>query len=456
MNLLATSLHQAAGTRVRLFPELFAGYAEPEIAFLSPDAGSVRPGPADRQMYVANAVDKRVPYAPPDYMPPYGGGEFTPACPDHGGHFDHIPVDAPQFRAAHLYGAARHTLDIWEHYLRHKVQWWHAPEIPQLELVPVVEWANAHSGPGFLETGAILNEQRQEHLFCLNFDVVAHEVGHAVLFATVGVPTPERMTAAYLAFHESFADLFGVIGVLRFASVITRLLAQTGGNLHALNMVNRLGRYSDNQQVRVASNATTMADVAGIRLRPDGGWDDDSGRNRNQHALGEPLTGAIFDMLVEIFQNGLAARDVLDDTMDTRGRDPRHVMRALTPLHRRFAGSLRRTPEAYEDALLEARDVVGFGMAHAMHRLHPEALSFGRAAACLLEAAERLGERSGRAAFLRLFLDRGIDPRPFLRDERGAIRFTEPNRDTMGLCRDKAAFLYANGMVRSGHRHHSH
>ena len=256
-----------AGTRVRLFPELFAGYAAPETAWLSPPPGSVGRGPADAQMYVANAAAKRAPYAPPGYLPPYDGAEFPAAAPDGAGHFDHIPVSAPQFLAVHLYGAARHTLDIWEHYLGHRVRWWHAPEIPLLELVPVVAWPNAHSGPGFLETGTIRNDRGQDHLFCLNFDVVAHEIGHAVLFATLGVPAPDAMSAAFLAFHESFSDLFGVIGVLRFASVVTRLLAQTGGNLHALNMVNRLGEYSDNQQVRLAANAVTMADVAGISLR---------------------------------------------------------------------------------------------------------------------------------------------------------------------------------------------
>ena len=189
------TLH-AAGTRVRLFPELFAGYAAPETAWLSPPPGSVGPGPADAQLYVVNAAAKRTPYAPPDYLPPYGGTEYPAAAPDPAGHFDHIPVSAPQFLAVHLYGAARHTLDIWEHYLGHRVRWWHAPEIPQLELVPVVAaWANAHSGPGFLETGTIRNDRGQDHLFCLNFDVVAHEIGHAVLFATVGVPAPDAMTA---------------------------------------------------------------------------------------------------------------------------------------------------------------------------------------------------------------------------------------------------------------------
>lgn len=450
------TLH-AGGTRVRLFPELFAGYAEPEVAMLSPPPGTVVAGPADTQLYVANAVDKQLPYAPPGYMPPYRGIEHRPAIPDVAGHFDTVPVQAPQFLAVHLYGAARHTMDIWEHYLRQPIRWWHAPAVPRLELVPVVNWPNAHSGLGFLETGTILDHDRREHLFCLNFDVVAHEIGHAVLFATVGAPAPGRMTGEYLAFHESFADLFGIVGVLRFSSVIWRLLAQTGGNLHALNMVNRLGRYSDNQQIRNASNDVAMAQLAGVRLRPDGDWDDPMGHRRNEHALSQPLTGAIFDMLVEIFQDGLASRGLVARGMDARGGRPASVARALPTLQQHFESGLQRSPEAYEAALLEARDVVGFGMAHAMHTLHPESLSFGRVAARMIEASWLLGERPNVPAIVRLFAARGIDPLPFLKTASGDVRFGDHARESaMPRCREPAAFLAARKMMHQTHRERRH
>jgi hypothetical protein len=64
-------------------------------------------------MYVANAVEKQFPYRVPDRLPPYTGPEFSPAVPDAAGHFDRIPSESPQFRAAHLYGAARRVLDVW-------------------------------------------------------------------------------------------------------------------------------------------------------------------------------------------------------------------------------------------------------------------------------------------------------------------------------------------------------
>jgi hypothetical protein len=449
-------LHEG-GTRFRLFPELGAGYTTPETALLSPLPGSIGPGPEDDQLYVANAVFKPKQYDPPDYMPPYSAREYAPAHPNPSGHFDHIPVDSPEFLAAHIYGAARHTLDIWEHYLRRRVQWWHAPAIPKLELVPVVQWANAHSGPGFLETGVIQNHLHQDHMFCLNFDVIAHEVGHAVLFAQVGVPAPGKLSSEYLAFHESFSDLFGVVGVLRFESVIDKLLQQTQGNLYVLNLVSRLGAYSDTEQVRIASTAATMADVAGVELLPNGDWADPTGQNRNQHALGEPLTGAIFDMLVEIYQDRLVSRGLIHGEADGRGWRQQDIERSLSVLHQHSARGLARFAPAFHDALLEARDVVGFGMAHAMKTVHPDTLTFERVAACMLEAAWSLGEQANVPAILDHFLRHGIDPRPFLvqrgRGLDSELEFVDPLAASLApRCQDPAAFVAARRLMRHLHR----
>jgi len=450
------NLHED-GTRFRLFPELDAGYLEPETVLLSPPPGSIGPGPEDDQLYVANAVLKPKQYDPPDYMPPYRAPEFPPAHPSASGHFDHIAVDTPAFLAAHIYGSARHTLDIWEQYLRRRVQWWHAPAIPKLELVPIVQWANAHSGPGFLETGVIRNHLQQDHMFCLNFDVIAHEVGHAVLFAQVGVPAPGKLTSEYLAFHESFSDLFGVIGVLRFESVIDRLLQQTQGNLYALNLVSRLGAYSDTEQVRIASTPATMADVAGVALLPNGDWADPTGQNRNQHALGEPLTGAIFDMLVEVYQDRLVSRGLIHREADGRGWRRQDIERSLEALHTHSARGLARFAPAFREALLEARDVVGFGMAHAMKTIHPDTLTFERVAARMLEAAHLLGEQANIPAMLDHFLRHGIDPRVFVAQRgsgsRRRLDFVDPFADPSARrCHDPDAFIAARRLMRHQHR----
>src|SRR5580704_9120560 len=109
----------AGGTRFRLWPKRWEGYTGPELVEISRPAGTVGPGPRDQSMYVANAVDKSLPYHPPNFMPPYVGPEFAPAMPDSSGHFDYIAEGTPQFGAAHLYGAVWRVLDIWEVLLGH-------------------------------------------------------------------------------------------------------------------------------------------------------------------------------------------------------------------------------------------------------------------------------------------------------------------------------------------------
>ena len=79
------------------------------------------------------------------------------ARPDRQGNFDYITFDDPAFVSAHLYGTARFVLDVWEKYFGHHLIWYHSELYPRLELVPLVDWDNAQSGPGFLETGTRRN-----------------------------------------------------------------------------------------------------------------------------------------------------------------------------------------------------------------------------------------------------------------------------------------------------------
>ena len=190
-----------AGTRFRLFPSYAEGYTEPELVEVSLPPGSIGPGPSDAWMYARNPISKGEPYDPPFYVPPYNGPIYPPAIPGRRGHFDEIAFGTEQFLAAHTYGTVRLVLDIWEHYLARPIVWWHADVIPRVELIPTVQWQNAQSGPGFIEMGQEPDSIGRLQPFCLNFDVLAHETGHGILFSQIGV-APD-VTEAFLAFHES-------------------------------------------------------------------------------------------------------------------------------------------------------------------------------------------------------------------------------------------------------------
>jgi hypothetical protein len=328
------------GTRFRLFPQFAEGYREPELIEIPLPPGAIGPGPQDKLMYVANAVDKPLPYQVPNRLPPYRGPVYPPAIPTPDGHFDHIPVGTPQFLAAHLYGVARRVLHLWEELLGHPIIWWHAHEFPRLELVPKLRWGNAHSGLGFIETGLLWTHNGIPQTLALNFDVVAHEVGHVILYSILGAPAPGHLSGAFLAFHETFADHVAANAALYFRSVMKRLLLQTHGNLYALNLVSRVGELSGNDQVRMLDNNVRLSDLAGLRLGPDGIWIDPLGLGRRQHAAAAPLSGAIWDCFIELFQDNLVALGAIEPHLDTRRWTRAEVEATLSPLQNAMRGSL--------------------------------------------------------------------------------------------------------------------
>ncbi|MDZ5697898.1 hypothetical protein [Chelativorans sp. M5D2P16] len=362
-----------AGTRFRLFAQ--APFLEPfrdaETIRVSSPSGTIGPGPSDARMYVIDPIGKPIPYgeaenrfgSPFFLLPPWRGPVFPPAMPDADGHFDHIPVESPEFEAAHLFAAVRWTLDIWEAYFGHRIEWHFARDFDRLELVlerGVLE--NAYMGYGFLETGFHRASNGDIHPFSLNFDIVAHEVGHCIIYSIVGVPDPQTARAEYFGFHESAADLTALIAALHFDSVIDDLLGSTRGNLYALNVVNRFAELTGNEQMRLAANPLTLLDFAA-------GW-------RDEHDLAQPLTGAIFDMFVDIFHEELVERGLFSassEDLSDRLEDHPGYHRVIQPV---FDETFAADPDGFREALVAARDVIGTYLAESWRLLSPHHLGY--------------------------------------------------------------------------------
>ncbi|WP_146140290.1 hypothetical protein [Alsobacter soli] len=399
------------GTLFRLFPQAGDAYPEPEVIEVSSPAGTVGPGPSDGLLAVVDAIDKP-PYDPPAFAPPYLGPVRPPAWPDQHGDFSHIPVDTQQFLQAHLYGSVRLTLDVWEKYLGRHLRWMDLEEGQRIELTPVLGWPNAQSGPGFLEMGAQVNDQGELRLFCLNLDVVAHETGHAVLFGELGTPPSGRVTADFLAFHESISDLTALLTALHFESVIAHVLGQTNGNLYVLNDMNRIGELSDTQQIRIADNLTRMSDLADLRLAADGEWIDLTGQKRNAHALAQPLTGALFDFLVDLYQDNLVAKGVIGPDLDARGWDRQEVEAAMDGLAAAFGARLSSLKGAFRAALVEARDALGRVLGAMLDQIDVEDLTYEQVARALVDGAQQVVSPRAAAMLTDNLRWRQIEPTP--------------------------------------------
>ena len=361
-----------AGTRFRLFPQAPFLHPErpPEIVVIASPPGLIGPGPSDDRLYVVEPVHKAQPYGivpgplgtPFFSLPPWRGPIREPARPGPDGHFDHIPVDSHQFAQAHLFGAIRFVLEVWERYLGHRIEWHVARDFERLEVVILPSLRNAHVGYGYMESGTIPQPDGSVADFALNFDVIAHEIGHLIIYSELGIPARSVEQKEYFGFQESAADSAALIAVLHFESMIEQLLADTHGNLYGMNELNRFAELSAADQIRIASNSVKLSEFAR-------GWDD-------EHDLSQPLTGAIFDILVDIFQEilverGLIGRDLAmlsDQLLDHPEHEP--VVQSA------FSAAYRYRYQEFRAALLDARDYLGFALAETWKRLPARFLDY--------------------------------------------------------------------------------
>ena len=410
------SAYQQSGTKFRVYPQapVLASITNPEVIWVSPSSGSIAAGPSDHQMYVTDAISKRAPYEAVD-LPPYQGPVCEPALPDRYGHFDHIQAGTRQFNAAHMYAVIRRVLDVWEYYFARTINWHFDTVLDRLELIPLVEWDNAQSGFGFIESGYRRDDQGELHYYCLNFDVLAHEIGHSIIYSEVGWPDQGSETSQYFGFQEAAADMTALIAVLHFDSVVDRLLQDTRGNLYALNELNRIAELSEVEQIRVASNDRRMSHYAA-------GW-------TKEHQLSQPLTGALFDILVEIYHINLLDQNLIDDALSDA------AYRSILPeiddkqLQRQFNRVFEGRHHEFEQALLQARDYVGILLADTWTQLSPHHLSYVDVGQALLRADHRMSRGRFRKLIVECFRWReigAVEPGPRL--EEGSVRGTKSCR----------------------------
>jgi hypothetical protein len=334
-------------------------------------------------MFVIEPVGKKWPYGinraplgtPFIYMPQWTGRSLPPALPDKYGNFDYLTPGMPGFEAAHAFGCARFTLDIWENYLGEPLQWHFRDDFNRLEIAILPQWDNAQFGYGFLEIGSQFEPDGRVLPFTLDFDVIAHEVGHAFIYSILGVPEDGSELPEYEGFQEAFSDCVSLIAAMHFPSVIDEVLDETRGNLYLSNRIARFSEFPGQRQIRTANNVHTMYEFA------DG--------YKNEHELSQPLTGAIFDILADIFQESLVERGLitpeveeLAEIVEFGGEDTGEVQGA-------FDLAYAENTDGFVEALRDARDTMGTYLAEMLWDLDPDFLDYGDVANSLLAVDRR-------------------------------------------------------------------
>lgn len=365
------------GTRFRLFPQprFLSAFSMPETIRVSAPPNIIQSGPADERMYVVDAINK-LPYSRFN-RPQYKGEKNPPVKADSTGHFDQIDTGSREFSCATMYATVRRVLDIWEDYFGRRIEWHFKTDFDSLELIPLIVWNNAQSGYGFLEFGFGSTSGGEVDFtkpYCQNFDVLAHELGHSIIFAEVGVPVQDSDEGIdYGGMHESAGDLVAIISSLHFHSVLDHLLEETKGNLFTVNELNRVGELSNSREIRVAFNSIRMSDVGD-----------------EPHDRSLPLTGGIFDIMVEVFQKELVSRELIGQDLATRSTHGPSGDTELESIQEDFASAYEGHGEKFKESLLIARDYLGQLLAKTWKKLSPNFLTYHDIVRALLSADREL------------------------------------------------------------------
>ena len=365
-------------------PPVLAGYREPITVELSPPAGSLGVGPRDNRMCVIRPLGKAESYGQEltrgggrrGALPPWMGPVAAPARPGPDGSFADLDPDDPTFDQAHAFACVRLVLDVWEGYLGAPVPWYFGRRWLEIGLLDQA-YDNGEVGRGWLELGYDVSPDRPPHAFALNLDVIAHEVGHLIVYGLVGEPDPARAGAEYAGFHEAFGDLSALLVAAQLAPVVDQVIERARGNLYGANELNRLAELSTTTQIRIASNNSRMSEFVL-------GWSD-------EHDIAEPLTGAVFDLLLDLYQAGLVERGLipagLAELSDARGH-----LRAYAPLiQAEYDRWYPRAPQEFRRAFADARDRLGGWLAHVLRRLRRDEVTYVAVVQALLEADRLTG-----------------------------------------------------------------
>jgi len=237
---------------------------------------------------------------PRDARITFGQPGIAPVSPNAFGDFIMSP-DTDQFDAVHTFAVVRQTLTMYQRVLSRADQgaplpwaWNSSRNTDPLEVFPhgLPNVMNAYYSRNdrALKFGDFIPSGADGRVYtCRSFDIVAHETGHAVLDGLKPRWILNSAPPQTGGLHESFGDLTAIFVALSQLDQVEAVIAQTKADLH---------------------DKTFLADMAeefGLALgRPNGlrNADNDlklSEAGNEVHAISQVFTGAIYDILADMF-----------------------------------------------------------------------------------------------------------------------------------------------------------
>ena len=157
-----------------------------------------------------------------------------------------------------------------------------------------------HDNPGhqYIAAGEVRFTYQKGKMW-QNFDVIAHEMGHVILFKRIGFPQSagevtdwfQIQDAEFLAFHELMADLCAILSLLDIKQARERILATKGG-INVLAGVGELQNLAEPGFLPIRSALNKEKYPGPGQLQ----------NNLEFHKHSLPLTGAVFDSLLRVYE----------------------------------------------------------------------------------------------------------------------------------------------------------
>lgn len=401
------------GTKFKIFvqPRYLKGFETPETIRVSLPPDKIKDGPSDSRMYVVDVKDKLpfgegCPYDP-QFIDSNGKPKdkdklLNPPKPNQDGDYHEIDINSRSFLSTTMYSTLRFSLDIWESYLG-PIEWVtkkgidDIPKFERLELIPLININNAFAFFGYVEYGYGGKKPSSDFNinnikpFCENLDVLAHELGHNIIFSFVGFPDGIQ-TDDFGGFHESAGDLTSIITSLHFDTMVNKLLEKTKGNLFSFNTLGRLAELSDTEQIRNAFNNYKISTIPKPRNEP--------------HNRSLPITGAFFDILVEVYQvylvkheligKDLAEKSLQDEKPDNEN-DPVRIK-----IQEEFNSAYIGKEQEFKENLLNARDYLGKLLAQLWKTLSPNNFTYSDVLKNIIQIENDMAKKENRESYVNI------------------------------------------------------
>ena len=239
-----------------------------------------------------------------------------------------VTPGTPAFDAVHTFAVVSETLTLYQRARGGTVlpwQWNTAGNTDPLHVFPHAGvtmnafYSRSEKALKFFFFDTALPPPNHTVFTCRSLDIVAHETGHAVLDALqpgwLGLANPPQTGGL----HESFGDLTAIFLALSQLDQVEAVIAQTKANLHDKTFL------------------SDLAEEFGLALgRPNGLRNADNDLKLSQvgtevHAISQVFTGAIYDILADIFafERQAAKRDDAASLYDVGQYMLSLVLRAL-------------------------------------------------------------------------------------------------------------------------------